>query len=67
MQWLRWHVEQHRAVIMTAAIIVTTFVGVFVLHPEQARPGKDNNGFGPDWECTAHPLVGRICIKKMGP
>jgi uncharacterized membrane protein YozB (DUF420 family) len=29
MQWLRWHLEQHRAVIMTAAIIVTTFVGVF--------------------------------------
>lgn len=68
MQWLRWHLEQHRAVIMTAAIIVTTFVGMFVLHSDPEGYGKgSNNGFGPDWECSAHPLAGPICIKKLRP
>ena len=53
---------------MTAAIIVTTFVGMFVLHSDPEGYGKgSNNGFGPDWECSAHPLAGPICIKKLRP
>ncbi len=53
---------------MTAAIIVTTFVGVFVLHPDPQEYSKGNNdGLGQDWECSTHPLVGPICVKKLRP
>ena len=72
MGWLRWHLKQHRAVIMTAAIIVTTFLGVFVLHPDPEgagndHTGNDHKGSGPEWECASHPLVGPICVKKVRP
>jgi hypothetical protein len=26
---------------------------------------RSNNGFGPDWECTSHPMSEPTCIKKL--
>jgi hypothetical protein len=66
MDWLRWHFAEHRAVIIATAIIVVAFLALLFIQPfSQWRP--NNNGFGPDWECTDHPGAQPTCIKTIQP
>jgi hypothetical protein len=63
MDWLRWHLGPHKAVIFAAAIIVAAFAAA-VLSSSNDWPRGTNNGFGPDWECTPHAMSEPTCIKK---
>jgi len=65
MDWLRWHLGPHKAVIFTAAIIAAGFAAVWFMLPPSDRLLRANNGFGPDWECTAQPKGEPTCIKKL--
>jgi len=65
MDWLRWHLWPHRAVIVTAAIIAASFVVLWSIAPADDRLLQGNNGFGPEWDCTAHPQSDPTCIKKL--
>jgi len=66
MDWLRWHLGPHKAVLIAAMIIAAAFAVLFFVLPP-ARDGllRANNGFGPDWECTPHALSEPTCIKKL--
>lgn len=66
MDWLRWHLGPHKAVILAAAIIAAAFaIMFFVLPPARDGLRSVNNGFGPEWECTPHALSEPTCIKKL--
>lgn len=66
MDWLRWHLGLHKAVILAAVMIAAAFAVIFFARPP-ARDGlwNVNNGFGPDWECTPHAQSEPTCIKKL--
>ena len=64
MDWLRWHIWPHRAVIFTALIVAAGFAVLWTVLPSD-RLLRSNNGFGPDWECTPHAMSEPTCIKKM--
>jgi hypothetical protein len=66
MGWLKWHLEPHHVVIFAAAIIAVAFAAVLFAWPSSFDgPRGTNNGFGPDWECTSHPMSEPTCIKKL--
>jgi hypothetical protein len=65
MDWLRWHLEQHKAVIITAAIVAAFMAVLSLLPPSYDGLRGANNGFGPDWECTSNPQSEPTCIKKL--
>jgi hypothetical protein len=52
-------------VIFAAAIIAAGFAVVWFMLPPSDRLLRANNGFGPDWECTAQPKGEPTCIKKL--
>jgi len=65
MDWLRWHLGPHKAVIFTVALIAAAFVILWSVAPPNDGLLRANNGFGPDWDCTAQPKGGPTCIKKL--
>jgi hypothetical protein len=65
MGWLRWHLGPHKAVIFTAVIIAAGFAILWSVLPPNDGLLRANNGFGPDWECTAHPTSEATCIRKL--
>jgi hypothetical protein len=65
MDWLRWHLGPHKKVAMFAAAIIAVALAAAVLSPANDWPRGTNNGFGPDWECTSHPMSEPTCIKKF--
>jgi len=66
MEWLRWHLGPHKAVIVTVGLIAAAFVVWWSVAPS-AGLLRANNGFGPDWDCTAQPKGGPTCVKKLKP
>jgi hypothetical protein len=64
MGWLRWHLGPHKAVIFTALVVAAAFAAALFVLPVYDGLHA-NNGFGPDWECTAHAMSEPICIKKI--
>jgi len=66
MDWLRWHLGPHKAVIFAAAIIAAAFMVLWSVSPfPKDGLRANNNGFGPDWECTSHAMSEPTCIKKL--
>ena len=64
MDWFRWPLEQHKAVIFAAVLIAAALVA-YVLFP--IKNDGTANGFGPDWECTHQGQGGPTCVKKVRP
>jgi hypothetical protein len=65
MDWLRWHLENSKGLILAAALVAAMLI-VFVVFPPNFRSGGANS-FGPDWECTPQIQGGPTCIKKLKP
>jgi hypothetical protein len=64
MEWLRWHIEQHKGLILGLVLLAALLVAIVLLPAPQLNT---NAGFGPDWECTAQGQGGPTCIKKIKP
>jgi hypothetical protein len=64
MDWLRWHLEQHKGLIIWLVLLAALLVAIGRFSTLQQNP---NAGFGQDWECTAHAEGDPTCIKKIRP
>ena len=64
MKWFWWNASRGD-VIGVLLVIAVVGVLVFALIRVPGRPDS-HPGFGPDWECTSHPLGDPTCIKKLG-
>jgi hypothetical protein len=63
MEWLRWHIGQHKGLILGLVLLAALLVAIVLFPAKQ----NTNWGFGPDWECTAQGQGGPTCIKKIKP
>jgi hypothetical protein len=68
MDWLRWHLGPHKAVIIAALIVAVGLTLLLSVQPsDQPLSISSGFGFGPEWECTPHPMGEPTCIKKIRP
>jgi hypothetical protein len=67
MKWLQWNPDRNGivAVVLTTVLIICAFAFLMIYFPDfQQRSAS--SGFGPDWDCTAQPKGGPVCVKKPG-
>jgi hypothetical protein len=66
---MRWSLLNLRRGDVMSVLFVVFVLGVvvvgFYLRPNSLPNG--NNGFGPEWDCTANGRGEPICIKKIDP
>jgi hypothetical protein len=58
----------HVRLIIAALIVAVGLTLLLSVQPSDRPLGINSSfGFGPEWECTPHPMGEPTCIKKIRP
>jgi hypothetical protein len=68
MKWPWWNPDLAGNIkaLLLVAVIVGSAAALLIFYPFDPRRNPTNNGFGPEWECTAQIYGEPTCIKKAG-
>ena len=67
MKWLQWTPDRNGIIgTVFAVFVIVSILALVAVYLPDVQQRAAHAGFGPDWDCTAQPKGGPVCIKKPG-